>query len=294
MYSPRNALSVVPRTIAAVVCLAGASGCGVLSTTTELPVSAPLQSASREALVEAVQRFAAIQSMKAVVDITLTLQAADRSKETRYRNVRGALVTRRPGWIRTSGETPGGIAKVYDMVSDGQRFQVHVPWENKVYKGLNELTHVSENRFKNLRPQHILEAIMIEPVENTRDMLLDVEMYGRAGYQVLLQTEEDANGTRLIRRKYWFSRTDLRLARLMILDDRTEVATDAWYREWVEDNQLPYPRFIRIARPQDGYELEIEIVRPGINATIPDSSFELALPSGIETETVGAPPSAQS
>lgn len=283
-----------PRFLLAVVCLLGGLGCGVLSTTKELPASAPLLTASRQELIETVRRIARIESLKAVTDTTLTLQTEDRSEETRYRNVRGALVTRRPAWIRTYGETPGGIAKVYDMVSDGQKFQVHVPWQNRVYEGLNELREIAKNRFKNLRPQHILDAIMLNPVDDAGEVLLDVETYGSAGYQVLLQIERSEDGEPLIRRKFWFNRSDLQLARLMILDDRTEVVTDAWYREWQEDNGLPFPRFIRIERPQDGYELEIEILRPGVNAEIPDESFELALPSDVEVHGVGDEPSSAS
>lgn len=292
--APRHESTVFPRFLLAVVCLVSGLGCGVLATTKELPASAPLLTASRQELIETVGRIARIESLKAVTDTTLTLQTEDRSEETRYRNVRGALVTRRPAWIRTYGETPGGIAKVYDMVSDGRKFQVHVPWQNRVYEGLNELAEIAKNRFQNLRPQHILDAIMLDPVDGEGEVLLDVETYGSAGYQVLLQIERSEDGEPLIRRKFWFNRSDLQLARLMILDDRTEVVTDAWYREWQEDNGLPFPRFIRIERPQDGYELEIEILRPGVNAEIPDESFELALPRDVEVHSVSDEPSSAS
>jgi hypothetical protein len=233
------------------------------------------------------QRIASIESMKAVIDVTLSYETADRTKEVQYRHVRGALVTRTPGWIRTSAETPGGIAKIYDMVSDGQEFQVHLPWRNRVYEGRNELTHVSENRAENLRPQHILEAIMLESLSDSRKLILDIEMYGRSGYQVLHEVEEAEDGNLRIRRKYWFSRSDLNLSRLMILNDRTELVTDAWYRDWREDNGLPYPQHIRIERPKDGYSLAIEIIRQELNAEVPDASFDLMLADDVERETVG-------
>lgn len=228
--------------------------------------------------------------MKAVIEVTLSYLTAERKKEVVYRQVRGALVTRRPGWIRTTAETPGGIAKIYDMVSDGRMFQVHLPWRNRVYEGLNELTRISDKRAENLRPQHILEAIMLEPVRDTRKVILDIELYGRSGYQVLHEIEETHDGNLRIRRKYWFSRSDLNLSRLMILNERTEVVTDAWYREWQEDDGLPYPQHIRIERPKDGYTLEIEIVRPNLNAEISDGSFELMLSDDVERETIGDEP----
>ena len=275
------------RNIALAVCLCASLGCGVLSTTTILPPPPEARTASRQELIDTVQRIAAIQSMKAVIDITLAVQTDDRDRETLYPDVRGALVVRRPGWIRTNAQSPGGIAKVYDMVSNGEEFRVHLPWRNRVYEGKTALTHVSENRAENIRPQHMLEAIMLEPIEDLSMVVLDIEMYGQSGYQVLDVIDQGPDGFYRIRRKYWFSRSDLQLSRLMVLDENTEVATDAWYRDWLEDKGLPYPQHIRVERPQDGYVLEIEILKPGLNEEIPDASFQLTLPDNIEVERVG-------
>lgn len=282
------------RNIALAVCLCTSLGCGVLSTTTILPPPPEARTASRQELIDTVQRIAAIRSMKAVIDITLAVQTDDRDRETLYPDVRGALVVRRPGWIRTNAQSPGGIAKVYDMVSNGEEFQVHLPWRNRVYEGKTALTHVSENRVENIRPQHMLEAIMLEPISDLNMVVLDIEMYGQSGYQVLDVIDQGPDGFFRIRRKYWFSRSDLKLSRLMILDEKTEVATDAWYRDWLEDKGLPYPQHIRVERPQDGYVLEIEILKPGLNEEIPDASFQLALPENIEIERVGEATAADS
>ena len=283
-----------PRISASLVCLCAFVGCGVLSTTTELPPPPPARTASRQDLINTIQRIASVESMKAKIEITLTVQTSERNRETRYRNVQGALVIRRPGWIRTSAEAPGGIAKAYDMVSDGTTFQVHLPWQNRVYEGETSLVQVSENRFENIRPQHMLQAIMLEPIEDETKVLLDIEMYGQSGYQVLHVVQDGPGNTLRIRRKYWFSRSDLQLARLMILDDHTEVATDAWYRDWQEDEGLPYPQHIRVDRLQDGYSLEIEISNPGLNEEVPADLFQLALPDNIEVERVGEAPTADS
>ena len=269
------------------MCLATSLACGVLTTTTRLPPAPKFKTASRQQLVDSIQRIASIASMKAIIEVELSVETKDRTKEVRYRQIRGALVTRRPGWIRTSAESPGGIAKVYDMVSNGRQFQVHLPWRNRVHEGRNELTQISENRAENIRPQHMLEAIMLEPIEDDQQVLLDIERYGRSGYQVLHQIERGADGSLRIRRKFWFRRSDLQLSRLMILNERTEVATDAWYRNWQEDKGLPYPQFIRIERPQDGYELNIEILKPGLNEEVPDGAFKLALPDDVDIERIG-------
>lgn len=228
--------------------------------------------------------------MRAVIEVTVSHYTADRKREVRYRDARGALVVRRPGWIRTTAETPGGIAKVYDMVSDGRHFQVHFPWKNEVYEGSNELRHLSDNRAENIRPQHLLEAILLDPIGEDSQVLLDVEAYGRSGFQVLHEVARGADGNLQIRRKYWFNRSDLSLSRMMVLSEDAELVTDAWYREWLEENGLPYARFIRIERPRDGYTLGIEVIRQALNGEVHDNLFDLSLPDGVERKTIGEDP----
>lgn len=259
----------------------------MLSTTTKLPPPPVLQTASRQQLVDTIQRIASIESMRAVIEVRLSVQTDDRQKEISYRDVRGALVTRRPRWIRTNAETPGGIARVYDMVSDGEQFQVYLPWRNRVYVGSTELTEISEQRAENIRPQHILEAIMLAPIQDERMLLLDIEVYGRSGFQVLHEVKPGEDGILRIRRKYWFGRSDLNLSRLMILNEDTELVTDAWYRDWAEENGLVYPQFIQIERPKDGYTIELRILKPGLNEEIPIEAFDLGLPDDVEIERIG-------
>lgn len=270
------------------VCVASAFSCGVLKTTTRIAPEPAYETASKQELVDAIERIASIQSMKAWIEVTLTVQNDAKDKQTEYRNVNGALVTRRPDLIRTNAETPGGIAIVYDMVSDGDLFQVHLPWRNRVYEGRTALTHISENRAENIRPQHMLDAIMLEPIGPDATVLLDFNSFGQSGYQILHIVEAGTDGEWRIRRKYWFSRSDLTLARMMILNDEAQLVTDAWYRTWMEDSGLPYPQYIRIERPRDGYELEIEILKPGLNEPVPDESFRLELPDDVAIERIGS------
>lgn len=280
--------TVLLRFSAVAVCVASSLSCAVLKTTTRIAPDPVYRTATKQELIGRIQRIASTQSMRASVEVTLTVQSNERDKETEYRHVRGALVTRRPGLIRTNAETPGGIAVVYDMVSNGEVFQVHLPWRNRVYEGRTELAHISDNRAENIRPQHMLDAIMLEPIGSDSKVLLDFNSLGQSGYQVLHVVEADASGEWHIRRKYWFSRSDLSLSRMMILDDQADLVTDAWYRTWLEDSGLPYPQYIRIERPKDGYRLEIEILKPGLNQPVPDESFRLELPAGIAIERIGS------
>ena len=283
----RKGLVYLLRLITIVLYLVSALGCGVLTTTTKLPPRPTFQTASLEQLVEKIQRFATINSMKAVVEIRITVQFTERKEEVRYRDIRGALVIRRPDWIRTSAQSPGGIATLFDMVSDGTTFQVHLPLRNRVYEGENELNQPSENWAENIRPQHIRDAIMLDPIQNRTKVLLDSVAYGQTGYQVVIELVETKDKGLRIKRKYWFDRADLQLSRMLQFNEKSEVTTDTWYGNWLEVNELPYPGNIRIDRPSDGYRLEINILKQELNEDIPDTSFVLTLPADVEILTVG-------
>ena len=227
--------------------------------------------------------------MKSTIYIQLTVESDERDEQTEHREVRGALVTRRPGWIRATAQTPGGISKAIDMVSNGLTYQVYVPWKNLVYEGANRMDERSENRAENIRPQHILDAIMFAPVGEDQLILMDTESYGRSGFQIVHLVDRNGGDPPKIGRKYWFSRDDLSLARLQILDPDAELATDAWYRDWQEENGLPYPKSVRIERPRDGYRIDIQILKAGLNEPVPDTSFVLNLPQDIQVERIGEP-----
>ncbi len=271
------------------MCLGVSLGCGLISTTTKVTPPPVFQTAGRQQLIDKIEKLASIESMKSTIYITLTVESEDRAEKTQHREVRGALVTRRPRWIRTTAQTPGGMSKAIDMVSNGDTFQVHVPWKNLVYEGDNALDAPSDNRAENIRPQHILTAIMFAPIQQDQMILMDTESYGRTGYQVVHIVDRNVGGEPKIRRKYWFARDTLALARLQILDDDSELATDAWYRDWQDEDGLPYPKFAQIRRPQDGYQIDIQILKAGLNETVPDTSFVLTLPEDIEVERIGKP-----
>ncbi len=225
--------------------------------------------------------------MKSTIYIQLTVESDERDEKTEHREVRGALVTRRPRWIRTTAQTPGGISKAVDMVSNGRTYQVYVPWKNLVYEGSNRIDKRSENRAENIRPQHILDALMFEPIDVDQLILMDTESYGQSGYQIIHLVDRNGGGAPRISRKYWFSRGDLSLARLQILDPDAEIATDAWYRDWQEEAGLPYPKSVRIRRPRDGYQIDIQILKAGLNEPVADTSFVLNFPKDIQVERIG-------
>jgi hypothetical protein len=246
------------------------------------------RTASLAELVERLNELGQIQSMKATVDLQLSLLSDDEEQVREFRDVRGYVLTRRPSFIRTIALAPVVRSTAFDMASDGETFQVHFASRNRFFEGLNALSTRSEKRGENVRPQHILEAIMIDPPEAGEEPALENAVENLQPFQVVLLVRKNGNGNLRLTRKFWFDRNTLDLSRLQIFDEHGDIVAHATYSEWDQENSLPYPKRMSIARPQDGYTLNIHVLKPGLNEPIPDDSFVLTPPPGVPVERLGA------
>jgi len=235
-----------------------------------------------------VRRFGDVESMRATVEMQIAVLSDDRKKRTEYTDVRGAIVIRRPGFIRAQADVPVTGQRALDMVSDGKTFKVHLPWNKRFFTGLNEVESPSEKRLENIRPQHILDALMIDPPADDESAVLDNVVDGNSAYHVVVFERQDSDGKRYITRKIWFDRVRLDLSRVQIYARDADVVTDARYMGWSEENSLPWAQTVVITRITDGYTLSVTTLKPGLNQDVPDASFELEPPDGIKVEKLGA------
>ncbi len=99
-----------------------------------------------------------------------------------YRETDGFVLARRPSWIRLIGQA--FKVKVFDMVSDGKQFRIYVPPKNKFILGRNDQEIKGRKDVPiNLRPQHIFQALIIDPVSTDNDgnmRVLEEEQEGQA------------------------------------------------------------------------------------------------------------------
>ena len=111
------------------------SGSGCLLRSRPVPIrmsSAPLQSATRDELVKAVNDIAAkINTMNATVDIDASTGGSKKGKITEYQEIRGYLLAEKPNYLRLIGLLPIVRTKAFDMVSNGDTFKLSIPPKNR-------------------------------------------------------------------------------------------------------------------------------------------------------------------
>jgi hypothetical protein len=91
-------------------------------------------------------------------------------------------------------------------------------------------------------------------------------------------------------RKIIFSRTDLQIHRQLIYNDEGILVTDVRYGEYKEYDSIPFPSQIEISRPQEEYDITLNIVKMDSNKPLTDEQFALQQPPGAEVVRLGAQP----
>jgi len=268
------------------------SGCAVRRTTTVAPAQAPAPSmeASANDLVGRLNAWAdKIHTFTATVDFEPTAGSVYSGVIKEYHDVKGFILVKKPAFVRVIGQAPVIRTNIFDMVSNGETFRLNLPPKHKFIVGPTTFTRPAKNALENLRPQHILDALLIPPIDPAREKFSyeQAEEGGRRFYVLTVFQAEGADGMFPLR-KVWFDRTNLDVARLQIYGPQGAYLEDAQYSDYQDFQGTRFPAAIRITRPIDDYGLAITIQKAVFNQEIAPEKFELKKPDGAELVELSA------
>jgi outer membrane lipoprotein-sorting protein len=272
-----------------------------IKTTTRLPPQAKpvIRDATRDELLEKYNEIArSVKSVNATVELKPTAGSRYSGVIEEYHEVKAFLLAQRPAQIRMIGQAPVIGKTIFDMASDGDAFRVYIPSKNKFLVGPVTTERNSEKPIENLRPHHMLEALLWPEVRKEESLLFEEFNDETARYYVLTVLR---GGYRTeILRKIWFDRADLQVSRLQSFGPKGILLSDVHVSEWqplIKDQEIPasptlsgltaFPRQIRIDRPHDDYRLDLQITKLSLNQELPADRFKLDQPPGSELVRVG-------
>jgi hypothetical protein len=263
---------------------------------------APLKQASQSELIDSLnQQAQKIQSLQATVDIDSSVGGAKKGHVTEYKEIRGYVLARKPAMLHMIGLLPIVRTTAFDMVSDGQHFKLWIPPKNRFVMGNNEVqTRNPDQPMENIRPQNIYDALLIRPIESPEIAVLENgfeilhDSKGHRVYQndyelIVIRKTGDDQG--VLRRKIVFSRTDLQPRRQYIYDDEGNLITDARYANYKEYDGVNFASRIEIYRPQEEYDIILNMLKLEINKPLRDDQFALQQPPGAEVVNLDKPQS---
>jgi outer membrane lipoprotein-sorting protein len=278
-------------------------GCGgAVSKKQSVPATqiAVAKDATREELLEKYNAIArGLKSLNATVELKPTTGSRYSGVIEEYHEVKAFLLAQRPAYVRVIGQAPVIGKTIFDMTSDGKSFWVSIPSKNKFLVGSVTEQRSSNKPIENLRPQHLLDALLWTEVRKEEAVLLEEFNDEKARYYVLTVLR---GGYRTeILRKIWFDRADLQVARLEEFGPKGVLLSDVRYSDWEavsSDQEQPsasasssaisaFPRTIQIDRPHDDYLLNLQVTKLILNEDIPADRFTLEQPSGSELVRVG-------
>ena len=258
---------------------------------THVPASGVLREATTEQLIAAINSEAAvIRSLKASVEITASVTSVAKNKITDYRDISGYLLVRKPGDLRLFGLVPVVGTRLFDLASDGQRFKLSIPVQNKFITGSSNVTRPSAQPLENLRPQEIFDALLIRAVDPQTEIavlengvqtisdpkskqLVDEPIY------ILSIVRKRPSGWYLAR-KLTIGRRDLRPQQQLVYDNDGSVVTDVLYHEFKETDGILFPTEISIRRPKEGNTIRLTLTKLDINPEFRSDQFALDQPAG--------------
>jgi hypothetical protein len=262
----------------------------------------PLKESTQQGLIDSInQQAQAIQSLKATVDIDTSVGGMRKGHYTDYKEIRGYVLARKPDALHMVGLMPIVRTTAFDMVSDGRDFKLWIPAKNRFVMGKNEVgTPNIDQPMENIRPQNIYEALLIQHVDADSEIAVLEN-----GYEIL----HDSKGRRILQddyeltiiqkydkgwrlaRKIIFERTDLKPHRQYIYSEDGKVATDAHYAEYKDYDGFSFPSRIEIYRPQEEYDITLNMLKVDINQPLKDEQFVLEQPSGAVVVNLDRPQS---
>jgi hypothetical protein len=283
-------------TVAAISC-----GCGGAVSTkhnvapTQIVVA---KDATREELLEKYNAMAkGVKSVNATVELKPTAGSKYSGLIEEYHEVKAFLLAERPAYIRMIGQAPVIGKTVFDMASDAETFSVSIPSKNKFLVGPIALERTSSKPIENLRPQHLLDALLWSEIRKQEDVPIEEFNDEKARYYVL--TVLRGGYQKEILRKIWFNRADLQVARLQEFGPKGALLSDVRYSDWqplaadqeqkagTPSGVTSFPRTIQIDRPHDDYRLDLRVTKLMLNEDIPAERFKLDQPAGSELVHVG-------
>ncbi len=278
-------------------------GCGggrVVTAHTVVAQKPVAMDATREELLEAYNLIArSTKTLNATVELKPTAGSKYSGIIDEYHEVKAFLLAARPAEIRVIGQAPVIGTTVFDMASDGDTFRVSIPSKKKFLVGPVAVDRASSKPIENLRPQHLLDALLWPEIrkeeavtlrefndESARYYILTVL---RGGYQVE------------VLREIWFDRSELQVARMQTFGPKGVLLSDIRLADWLpldsasgqsapatpSNFALSFPRAIRIERPHDDYKLDLQVTKVSMNEEIPAERFKLEQPLGSELVPVG-------
>ena len=264
---------------------------------TVLRVTTPVvQNATVDQLVKLVnERFDAVQSLNASVEIAASVGGAQTGNVTDYTALNGYILLRKPADMRVLLLVPVLHTTALDMVSDGRDFRMYIKAKNRAIVGTETITTPSKNPLENLRPSIFRDSLLVQGVSGddlvsmTSDTQVQISENKKHATELLdydlniLRRKGTSNQLETLRVIH-INRTTLLPYQQDIYDEQGRLATVATYDKYEDFGGVQMPTLLIIKRPVDEYQIQMTINKLTLNQKMGDEQFVLKIPDNVPVQ----------
>ena len=245
--------------------------------------------ASTDELIELInQRYSGIQTLTLVgARIEFVSRFVDQGFAREYPGGKAQLIARSPDAVYLNILNPLTSTTVVTMASDESRFQIWVPRENKYLVGDNDVQVNDPNPIYQVRPGHLLDAVLVEPLPSEADLrrlhIEETEDALRKYYTITVTEPVPGRVADCLRRKLWIERSALHLSRQVYYDCVRPVSRIA-YGGAMEIGSKLVSAQVELDRVDANYLLRLGVQQGQVRIDRPlrPGTFEIPQPSGAE------------
>jgi outer membrane lipoprotein-sorting protein len=275
------------------------SGC--MWSTRKLPVpKAPaiVQTVTPSDLVAQLnQRWAALDSLTAKVEIQASVLKSKEGKATDYTSFPGHILMRKPEMLRVYAQFPVLQTHLFDMTGDGKNFSILIPSKDMAIKGPETVSKKSANQMENLRPGFFRDAMVVRGLEpdDLYGVVADTETVEDAARkhlflvpEYILSISRRKPGTNQLTpvRIITFRRDDLMPVQQDIYDSEGNLETIVDYKNYQNFDSVRFPGTIVIKLPQQEYQIVLTVESVKQNLAITDNQFQIKIPEGTKIKNL--------
>jgi len=279
------------------------SGCSLLYSKRKLPIpKAPpnVQTVTPSELVAQLnQRWAALDSLNASVEIQASLLKPKEGVATDFTSIRGIILMRKPEMLRVFGRVPVIGTRAFDMVSDGTNFMLWIPSKNKAFKGANTVKKKSANQLENLRPGFFLDALVVRGLDpdDWYGVVTDSETVEDAARkhlfivpEYILSISRHKPGSQQLTpvRVVTFNRDNLLPSQQDLYDSEGNLETEVFYSAYKNFGTNKYSSRVVIKRPLEEVQIVLTVDKVVENQKPPltDDQFVVKPTEGTEIQNL--------
>ncbi len=240
------------------------------------PDTRPLQTASREALLDRIRlAYGDFKSLKTSSQLTFL------NSSSSPQSCQAHITYEKQGKLHVKAYKEL-VPNFFTLATNEGKFWFEVPRYKTVYTGFLNTVGTHRSFDMQLNPVLLERSLLATPL--AADELAEMGTEEPPYYVITIFGRE--NGLKMLRRKLWIDRRDLTVTRELYFSGQGIPALEVLRKNYTKDAFLSFPQDIEFQKMGEGKKVRMSLKNIPLNSDIPLEKFRYQVPAGYTLEVV--------